>query len=110
MNLRLRPWLRRLITRGIAIVPAVIVASMYGEGGVNELLVLSQVILAMQLSFAVFPLVYFTSQRAKMGRFVNALWLSVLSWAIAAVIAGLNVYLLWQIGGEWLAGTATGGH
>lgn len=110
MNLRLRPWLRRLITRGIAIVPAVIVASMYGEGGVNELLVLSQVILAMQLSFAVFPLVYFTSQKAKMGRFVNALWLSVLSWTIAAIIAGLNVYLLWQIVGEWLAGTATGGH
>jgi len=94
LNLRLRPWLRRLITRLIAIVPAVIVASLYGERGTNQLLVLSQVILSMQLSFAVIPLVLFTSDRRKMGRFVNRPWLKAAAWEIAVVIASLNAYLL----------------
>ena len=71
LNIRLRPWLRRLITRLIAIVPAVIVTSMSGETGTTNLLVLSQVILSLQLSFAVFPLVMFTSDKLKMGEFVN---------------------------------------
>ncbi len=95
INLRLRPWLRRLITRLIAIVPAIIVVALYGERGTGPLLILSQVILSLQLSFAVFPLVVFTSDRAKMGPFVNPLWLNVLAWLVAVIIAVLNVYLLY---------------
>ena len=96
LNIRLRPWLRRLITRAIAIVPAATVAVMYGESGTAKLLVLSQVILSMQLSFAVFPLVMFTSNRMKMGDFVNPLWLKVLAFTIATIIASLNIWLLLQ--------------
>ena len=96
LNIRLRPWLRRLITRGIAIVPAAIAAIFYGESGTAQLLVFSQVVLSLQLSFAVFPLVMFTSDRAKMGALVNPLWLQVLAYAVAAVIASLNVWLLVQ--------------
>jgi manganese transport protein len=96
LNIRLRPWLRRLITRGIAIVPAVIVAGISGEAGTAKLLILSQVILSMQLSFAVFPLVQFTSERAKMGEFVNPRWLKWLAYTVAYFIAGLNVWLLVQ--------------
>ena len=102
LEIRLRPWMRRLLTRLVAIVPAVIVAAMFGEKGVGELLVLSQVILSMQLSFAVIPLVMFTSDKKKMGRFTNAAWLQVLSWLITAIIVGLNCYLLFQIFREWL--------
>ena len=94
LNLRVRPWLRRLITRGIAIVPAAVVAILYGESGTAKLLVLSQVVLSLQLSFAVFPLVRFTSDRTKMGEFANPLWLKALAYAVAFVIAGLNVWLL----------------
>jgi manganese transport protein len=96
INLRLRPWLRRLITRLIAIVPAIIVVVMYGERGTGQLLILSQVVLSLQLSFAVFPLVLFTSDPHKMGTFVNPLWVKALAWVVAVVIAALNVYLLWQ--------------
>jgi len=96
LNIRLRPWLRRLITRLIAIVPAVIVASLYGESGVGKLLVLSQVILSLQLSFAVVPLVLFTSERRKMGRFVNPTWLKITAWVVTVVIVCLNAYLLIQ--------------
>jgi manganese transport protein len=103
LNIRLRPWLRRLITRGIAIVPAVTVAILYGESGTAKLLVLSQVILSLQLSFAVFPLVMFTSDKAKMGEFVNPLWVKVLAYLVAFVIAALNVWLLFQTFREWLA-------
>jgi manganese transport protein len=102
LNLRLRPWLRRLITRAIAIVPAAIVAVIYGESGTAKLLILSQVILSMQLSFAVFPLVRFTSDKIKMGDFVNPLWLKVLAYLVAVVIASLNIWLLFQI---FLGGT-----
>ena len=94
LNLRLRPWLRRLITRLIAIIPAVAVTAFYGESGTNKLLVLSQVVLSLQLSFAVIPLIVFTGDRAKMGEFVNAVWLKVLAWAVALIIAGLNAKLL----------------
>jgi manganese transport protein len=97
LNIRLRPWLRRLITRGIAIVPAAVVAMMYGERGTAKLLILSQVILSMQLSFAVFPLVAFTSDKLKMGELVNPIWLKALAYAVALVIAGLNIWLLLQI-------------
>ena len=100
LNIRLRPWLRRLITRAIAIVPAAVVAILYGEGGTAKLLVLSQVILSMQLSFAVFPLVTFTSDKLKMGEFVNPTWLKVLAYAVAVIIAGLNIWLLYQFFGK----------
>ncbi len=94
VNIRLKPWVRRLITRFIAIIPAVIVAALYGERGTGELLVLSQVILSLQLSFAVVPLVQFTSEKAKMGAFVNSRALKILSWTVTVVIAVLNLYLL----------------
>jgi manganese transport protein len=96
LNIRLRPWVRRLITRGIAIVPAAIVAIAYGESGTAKLLVLSQVILSMQLSFAVFPLVKFTSEKLKMGEFVNPFWLKALAYLVAGIIATLNIWLLIQ--------------
>lgn len=96
LNLRITPWLRRLITRLIAIVPAVIVTALYGESGATDLLILSQVILSLQLSFAVVPLVKFTSDKAKMGEFANAGWLKWLAWIVATIIMGLNLYLLVQ--------------
>jgi manganese transport protein len=94
LDIRLQPWLRRLITRGIAIIPAIIVTALWGVRGTADLLLLSQVILSMQLSFAVVPLVWFTGDRRKMGEFVNPRWLQVLAWIAAVVIAGLNVWLL----------------
>ncbi|HEY4955040.1 MAG TPA: Nramp family divalent metal transporter [Gemmatimonadaceae bacterium] len=97
LNIRIRPWLRRLITRGIAIIPAAVVAVMYGVSGAARLLILSQVILSMQLSFAVFPLVAFTSNKAKMGQFANPAWLKALAYVVAVVIAVLNIWLLLQI-------------
>ncbi|AMW05632.1 Nramp family divalent metal transporter [Gemmatimonas phototrophica] len=103
LDLRIRPWLRRLITRAIAIVPAAIVAILYGESGTAKLLVFSQVILSLQLSFAVFPLVQFTSDRRKMGEFVNSKPLRVAAYAVAAVIATLNVWLLVQTVSGWMA-------
>lgn len=96
LNIRMRPWLRRLITRAVAIVPAISVAIMFGESGTAKLLVFSQVILSMQLSFAVFPLVAFTSDKLKMGELVNPAWLRILAYAVAFVIAGLNIWLLFQ--------------
>jgi manganese transport protein len=93
LNIRMRPWLRRLITRGIAIIPAVIVAAIAGSKGTANLLVLSQVVLSLQLSFAVVPLVLFTSDPRKMGEFVNPTWLKILSWLVAIVIAALNIWL-----------------
>ncbi len=99
LDIRLKPWLRRLITRLIAIVPAFFVTLILGESSINDLLVLSQVILSMQLSFAVIPLVVFTSDKSKMGRFVNSKWLTILSWLVSAVILVLNLYLLFQVFG-----------
>ena len=96
LRLRLPPVLRRLITRLIAIIPAVIVTALLGENGTARLLILSQVILSMQLSFAVIPLVMFTSDKAKMGEFVNPGWMKIGGWFLAIVIAVLNAYLLWQ--------------
>lgn len=96
LKIRLKPWLRRLITRLIAVIPALIVTIIYGEKGTTDLLVLSQVILSMQLSFAVVPLVMFTGSKLKMGEFVNKPWLKVLVWVIAAIIIILNVYLFIQ--------------
>jgi manganese transport protein len=103
LNIRIRPWLRRLITRLIAIIPAVIVSIIGGESGTAQLLILSQVILSLQLSFAVFPLVMFTSNKLKMGDFVNPTWLKVLAYFVATLIASLNVWLLFQTMRGWLS-------
>jgi manganese transport protein len=102
LNIRIRPWLRRLLTRVIAIIPAIIVTSFSGETGAASLLVLSQVILSLQLSFAVFPLVMFTSDKLKMGEFVNGTVTKLLAWTVAVVIASLNVWLLVQTFRDWL--------
>jgi len=96
VNIRLAPWLRRLITRSLAIVPTIVVVAITGERGTEKLLILSQVILSLQLSFAVVPLVLFTGSRAKMGRFVNGRWLQTLAWFAAVLIAVLNAWLLVQ--------------
>lgn len=96
LNIQLPAWLRRLVTRMIAIIPAVVVTWLYGERGTGQLLILSQVILSLQLSFAVVPLVMFTGDRLKMGRFVNPRWLQGIAWVVTGLIAGLNVYLLIQ--------------
>lgn len=96
LNIRLKPWLRRLITRSIAVIPALIVTILYGEKGTTDLLVLSQVILSMQLSFAVIPLVMFTNSKLKMGKFVNKPWLKIVVWIISGIILLLNLVLLYQ--------------
>lgn len=101
LNIRLRPWLRRLITRSLAIVPSVITILVFGEKGTTELLILSQVILSMQLPFAIFPLVQFTSDRSKMKEFVNSWWVKWLAWAVGVLIAILNLWLLADIFRQW---------
>jgi len=103
LDIRLPAWLRRLITRLIAIIPAVIVTALYGEHGAGSLLILSQVILSLQLSFAVVPLVYFTGQRRKMGQFANSPVLATVAWSTAVVIVGLNAWLLVGTFRGWLA-------
>jgi manganese transport protein len=94
IHLKVTPWLRRLITRSLAIIPTVIVVAINGEQGTEKLLLLSQVILSLQLSFAVIPLVLFTGSRKKMGEFVNGPWLQGVSWFVAILIAGLNGWFL----------------
>jgi manganese transport protein len=97
LNIRLRPWLRRLITRAVAIVPALITIAIYGNSGIGKLLILSQVVLSLQLPFAVFPLVMFTGDKKKMGPAVAPLWLRGLAWPVAILILVLNVWLLAQV-------------
>jgi manganese transport protein len=96
VNIRLRPWLRRLITRALAIIPAICVIGYFGEGKTTELLVASQVVLSMQLGFAVWPLMRFTGEKSKMGEFANPVWIKILGWAAAAIIIVLNVKLLFD--------------
>lgn len=96
LQIRLAPWLRRLITRGIAILPAAGVTIFYGAEGTGRLLILTQVVLSLQLSFAVVPLVMFTASRAKMGELVAPRWLGALAWLVAVVIVALNLKLLWD--------------
>lgn len=96
LHIRLKPWVRRMITRLIAIIPAFIVTIIMGEKGTANLLVFSQVILSMQLSFAVIPLVLFTNSKQKMGLFANSKKMKVIAWAAAIIILGLNVYLLYK--------------
>ena len=96
LNFRITPWLRRLITRGIAIIPAVCIIGFFGESKTTDLLVASQVILSMQLGFAVWPLMRFTCEKSKMGEFVNPLWITILGWTTTVVIITLNLKLLFD--------------
>jgi manganese transport protein len=102
LHLRVKPWLRRLLTRLVAIVPALLTIIFFGEGSTTSMLILSQVILSLQLSFAVIPLIMFTSDRKLMGEFVNPTWLKVLAYAVATIIVGLNGWLLIQTFSGWL--------
>ncbi len=99
LNIRMRPWLRRLITRAIAIIPAIVVIGLFGEDKSTELLIASQVCLSLQLGFACWPLMRFTSEKAKMGEFVNSWWIKLLGWGVTLVIIALNVKLLLDIAG-----------
>ncbi len=109
VQLRLRPWVRRLVTRLIAIIPAAIAIIAFGEHRLTELLVFSQVILSLQLSFAVVPLIQFTSRKEHMGAFANPLWLQVLAWLAATIIIGLNGFLVVSQLGDWYRIALTGG-
>ena len=102
INIRMRPWLRRLVTRSFAITPAALTIYFAGDKATYQLLILSQVILSMQLPFAVIPLIHFTSDRRRMGEFANKLWVLVLAWIAAAVIVVLNVWLMVQILTGWV--------
>ena len=105
LHLRVRPWLRRMLSRGLAIIPAVAFILVRGERSVDQLLVFSQVALSLQLSFAVVPLVSFTSDRRRMGEFTSRPWVSALAWTVAAAIAILNGNLVAQELGPWLTAT-----
>ena len=102
LNFRVRPWLRRLITRSMAVIPAVIVIYLAGEGSAYKLLILSQVILSLQLPFAVVPLIHFTSDASKMGELANAKWVKILAWLCATIIIGLNGWLVVSSLSGWL--------
>ena len=101
LHLRLKPWVRRLFTRLVAIVPALLAIVWFGEGSTTSLLILSQVVLSLQLSFAVIPLIMFTSDRRLMGEFVNPRWLKVLAYGVATIIVGLNGWLVVQTISGW---------
>ena len=103
LNFRMRPWLRRFITRMAAVIPAAITVYVSGEVGTYKLLILSQIILSLQLPFAVIPLINFTSDRKRMGDFVNAGWVRILAWSVAIVIVSLNVWLLVDAFSNWIA-------
>jgi manganese transport protein len=103
LNLRIAPWLRRLITRLIAIIPAYIVILLYGEEKTGAMLVFSQVVLSLQLGFAVIPLIHFTSDREKMGTFAIKLWVKIAAWAIAIIIVSLNIKLVYSEISGWIA-------
>ncbi|MBK6765488.1 MAG: Nramp family divalent metal transporter [bacterium] len=108
LNLRIRPWLRRIITRSLAIIPAALTIWIMGDSGSYKLLILSQVILSMQLPFAVVPLIQFTSDKRVMGEFASKLWVKILAWLAAAVIISLNVKLVIGVLGDWIGGAAGG--
>jgi manganese transport protein len=96
INIRLRPWMRRLLTRAIAIVPAVVVIGIFGEGKTTQLIIASQIVLAMQLGFAVWPLMRFTGEKAKMGEFVNPPWVKILGWSTTLLIIILSAKYLFD--------------
>ncbi len=102
LNLRVRPWLRRLLTRSIAIIPAVFTVSTTGEAGTYQLLILSQVILSLQLPFAIIPLIRFTSDPGRMGEFTNRAWVKALAWTVAVFILSLNLWLVYEEAGPWV--------
>ena len=102
INLRVEPWLRRLLTRVLAIVPAVFTILYFGEQGIGDLIILSQVVLSLQLGFAVIPLIHFTSDRKKMGKFANGLKVKIAAWACAAVIVALNAKLVYEELTSWI--------
>src|ERR1700761_6629745 len=102
INLRIEPWLRRLLTRVLAIVPAVFTIIYSGEEGLGNLIILSQVVLSLQLGFAVIPLIHFTSDRKKMGEFAISLKVKILAWASAVLIVALNAKLVYQQIGDWI--------
>jgi manganese transport protein len=102
LHLKIAPWLRRLVTRAVALVPAVVVIALAGESSTQKLLVMSQVVLSLQLSFAVIPLIHFTSNRKNMGAFATPRWVQVVAWASAAVIVGLNAKLVLDEVGGWV--------
>lgn len=102
LNFRMRPWLRRLLTRSVAVIPAVLTIVYAGEEATYKLLIFSQVILSLQLPFAVVPLIHFTSNRRWMGNFANRLWVQVLAWLCAVIIIGLNAWLVWSALGDWM--------
>jgi manganese transport protein len=104
LNLRIAPWLRRIITRMIAIIPAFIVIMIYGESQTGAMLIFSQVILSLQLGFAIIPLIHFTSDKEKMGVFAIKPWVKISAWVIATIIVGLNVKLVFQEVEGWLTG------
>ncbi|MBV9406753.1 MAG: Nramp family divalent metal transporter, partial [Acidobacteriaceae bacterium] len=103
LRFRMQPWLRRAVTRFFAITPAALTIYFAGETGSYQLLILSQVILSLQLPFAVIPLVRLTSDRNRMGEFANGLWMQVAAWVCAAFILALNIWLLWNQIGDWTA-------
>ena len=107
LNMRMRPWLRRLLTRAIALVPAVVVLALAGDSGLYRLLILSQVILSLQLPFATIPLIHFTSDTKKMGVFANRTWIKVVAWSIAAIIVALNLKLVFDELSGWLGSSPT---
>ncbi|HSV91525.1 MAG TPA: universal stress protein [Desulfobacterales bacterium] len=106
LDLRMVPWLRRLVTRLVALGPAVVVIAISGSEGIYELLVLSQVVLSLQLPFAIVPLVHFTADARKMGAFANPRWVTAAAWLVAAVVIALNASLVWGKVAEWLEGGA----
>jgi manganese transport protein len=108
LNFRMRAWLRRLITRMLAVIPAAVVIYTTGDQGTYKLIILSQVILSLQLPFAIVPLVHFTNNRKKMGPFANPGWVRLLAWATAALVIGLNAWLVQQTLEDWLATAGTG--
>ncbi len=103
LNLRIQPWLRRLITRMIAIIPAFIVIYLFGEGATGELLILSQVVLSLQLGFAIIPLIHLTSDKKQMGEFASKLWMRICAWLVAIIIVGLNAKLVYKTVLKWIA-------
>ena len=106
VHIRLRPWMRRLLTRSLALIPAVIVIYLTGGQGTFKLLILSQVILSLQLPFAIVPLIHFTSDKAKMGAFANRTWVRIAAWISAVIIISLNALLVFGVIGGWVRGGA----
>ena len=103
LNLRIQPWLRRLITRLLAIAPAIFTILYFGNQALGSLLVLSQVVLSLQLGFAVIPLIHFTSDKKTMKEFANKIWVKILAWISASIIVYLNIHLVIDEISGWIS-------